>query len=98
MFAPFSVLLTRVPAIGMLSFLVGLATLASGIVVHALTLPTEFDASFGRALPLIRHHELLRDEDIPRARTLLTAAALTYVSGALQSLLNIARWWSILRR
>lgn len=37
-------------------------------------------------------------EDLPRARKLLAAAALTYVAAALQSLLNIARWWTILRR
>jgi hypothetical protein len=72
--------------------------LASGIVVHLLTLPTEFDASFGRALPLMKQRGVLRKEDMPRARRLLTAAALTYVSGALQSLINIARWWAILRR
>jgi Zn-dependent membrane protease YugP len=47
---------------------------------------------------LIRQHGLLRSDDLPRARKLLTAAALTYVSSALQSLLNIARWWAILRR
>ena len=29
---------------------------------------------------------------------LLTAAAFTYVAVALQSLLNVARWWAILRR
>lgn len=98
MLAPFSVALTRAPSIGMLVFLAGLATLGSAIVVHALTLPTEFDASFVRALPLIREHSILRREDMPRARKLLTAAALTYVSGALQSLLNIARWFAILRR
>ena len=98
MLAPFSVALTRVPSIGILTFLAGMATLGSGIVVHALTLPTEFDASFNRALPLIREQAVLRRDDLPRARKLLTAAALTYVSGALQSLLNIARWWAILRR
>lgn len=97
MLAPF-VALTPARIIGVLGFLAGLATLGTGIVVHALTLPTEFDASFGRAMPLIRQHEILRREDIPRARKLLTAAALTYVSQALQSLLNIARWWAILRR
>jgi Zn-dependent membrane protease YugP len=97
MLAPF-VALTPARIIGVLGFLAGLGTLATGIVVHALTLPTEFDASFGRALPVIHKHEILRREDIPRARKLLTAAALTYVSQALQSLLNIARWWAILRR
>ncbi len=97
MLAPF-VALTPARIVGILGFLAGLATLGTGIVVHALTLPTEFDASFGRAMPLIRQHDILRREDIPRARKLLTAAALTYVSQALQSLLNIARWWAILRR
>lgn len=98
MLAPFSAALTRVPAMGLLLLLGGMLTLATGVVVHALTLPTEFDASFRRALPLVRQRGLLRPEDLPRARKLLTAAALTYVSGALQSLVNIARWWAILRR
>ena len=49
-------------------------------------------------MPLVKARGLLLQEDLPRARKLLTAAALTYVSGALQSLLNIARWWAILRR
>jgi len=98
MIAPFSGLFTRVPMIGLLTFLGGFLTLSSGVAVHALTLPTEFDASFGRALPVVRQRDILRREDLPRARKILMAAALTYVSGALQSLLNIARWWSILRR
>jgi len=67
-------------------------------MVHALTLPTEFDASFRRALPLVKQHGILRPDDMGKAHRLLTAAALTYVAGALQSLLNIARWWKILRR
>src|SRR5690606_22516721 len=96
--APFSVALTRAPMVGLLTFVGGFLTLGSGVVVHALTLPTELDASFVRALPLLERRNLLRDEDLPRARKLLTAAALTYVAVALQSLLNIARWWTILRR
>lgn len=97
MVSPF-LALTPLRVVGIASFLAGLATLATGIFVHALTLPTEFDASFSRALPILRDQAVLRAEDMPRARKLLTAAALTYVSGALQSLLNIARWWAILRR
>jgi Zn-dependent membrane protease YugP len=98
MFAPFTVALTRAPAVGLLTLLGGFLTLASGAAVHFLTLPTEFDASFGRALPLLADRRILRPGDEPRARKLLTAAALTYVSGALTSLINIARWWAILRR
>lgn len=98
MLAPFTVAFTRMPAIALLTFAGGMLTLGAGVAVHLLTLPTEFDASFGRALPLVRRRNLLRKDDLGRARKLLTAAALTYVAGALQSLLNIARWWAILRR
>ncbi len=98
MVAPFTVALTRVPIIGLLTFLGGMLTLGSGAAIHFLTLPTELDASFGRALPLLEQQRILQPGDTPKARRLLTAAALTYVSGSLTSLLNIARWWAILRR
>ena len=95
---PFATVLTRSPRAGLLGLILGVATLLLGVGVHLLTLPTELDASFGRALPLLRQRRVLRPEDMPRARLLLTAAAFTYVAVALQSLLNIARWWAILRR
>jgi Zn-dependent membrane protease YugP len=98
MLAPFAGVLTRSPYLALIGLLGGLLTLATGVVIHFLTLPTELDASFRRALPLLEQHGVLRREDLPRARRLLTAAAFTYVAVALQSLLNIARWWAILRR
>jgi len=73
-------------------------TRAPGILVHATTLPTEFDASFRRALPLLAERRVLRDGDERHARKILRAAAMTYVSASLMSLLNVARWWAILRR
>jgi len=98
MVAPFLGLLTRVPAIGLITFAAGMMTLGISAVVHFVTLPTEFDASFGRALPMLDKHCILKKVDRPHARRLLTAAALTYVSASLMSLLNIARWMAILRR
>jgi len=98
MATPLIIGLTRVPAAGLLFFLGGLLTLGSAVAVHLLTLPTEFDASFGRALPLLAEQNILKSVDEPHARKLLKAAALTYVSASLMSLLNIARWWAILRR
>jgi Zn-dependent membrane protease YugP len=98
MLAPLTAAATQSRALGLLTFGAGFVTLGSSVVVHLLTLPTELDASFNRALPLIEQRGWLRDGDAPRARKLLTAAALTYVAAALQSLLNIARWWAILRR
>ncbi len=98
MATPLIIGLTRLPAAGLLMFLGGLLTLGSATVIHMLTLPTEFDASFGQALPMLAEQGILRSVDEPHARRLLRAAALTYVSASLMSLLNIARWWAILRR
>jgi len=98
MVAPFVGALTRAPSIGIIVFAAGFLTLATSTLVHFATLPTEFDASFSRALPILDDHRVLKPADRPHARRLLTAAALTYVSASLMSLLNIARWWAILRR
>ena len=96
--SPFLGLVTRVPTIGLITFAAGFVTLGTSALVHFVTLPTEFDASFVRALPMLDKHRVLKDVDRPHARKLLTAAALTYVSASLMSLLNITRWLMILRR
>jgi Zn-dependent membrane protease YugP len=96
--SPFIGMLTHMPALGLVTILAGLITLATSAAVHFVTLPTEFDASFNRALPMLEKHRILKSPDGPHARKLLTAAALTYVSASLMSLLNIARWIAILRR
>lgn len=96
--SPFIGAFTRAPGLGILMFAAGFITLATTTLVHLATLPTEFDASFARALPMLDKHNILIPVDRSHARRLLTAAALTYVSASLMSLLNIARWWAILRR
>lgn len=98
MATPVIIGLTRLPVAGLLMFMGGLLTLGSSVVIHLLTLPTEFDASFGRALPLMRRQDVLYETDEPHARRLLRAAAMTYVAASLMSLLNVARWIAILRR
>lgn len=98
MATPLIIGVTRLPLAGLLMFTGGLLTLGSAVVIHILTLPTEFDASFKRALPLLKNQDVLYASDERHARRLLQAAALTYVSASLLSLLNIARWWAILRR
>jgi len=98
MVSPFIGAITRVPGLGILMFLGGLMTLGTSTLVHLVTLPTEFDASFNRALPMLDENKVLIDSDKHHARKLLKAAAFTYVSASLMSLLNIARWFAILRR
>jgi Zn-dependent membrane protease YugP len=68
------------------------------LLVHLITLPTEFDASFKRALPLLASGKYIPPEDIPATRKILLACALTYVANALAGLLNLWRWIRILRR
>jgi len=98
MISPFIGVLTRAPGLSLLMFGAGLLTLGTSTLIHLATLPTEFDASFARALPMLDEYRILKTADRPHARRLLRAAALTYVSASLMSLLNIARWWAILRR
>ncbi|MDH3430077.1 MAG: zinc metallopeptidase [Gammaproteobacteria bacterium] len=98
MISPFVGALTRTPGLSILMFGAGLLTLGTSTLIHLATLPTEFDASFARALPMLDEHRILKTVDRPHARSLLRAAALTYVAASLMSLLNIARWWAILRR
>lgn len=98
MSTPLILAVTRHPLAGLLTVAGGFLALGSSVVIHLITLPTEFDASFNRALPMLEKHGLLYQTDAPHARKLLRAAALTYVSASLMSLLNVARWWAILRR
>lgn len=98
MAAPFVILITRAPVAGLLFFLGGLLSLGSATLVHLITLPTELDASFRRALPILEQGNYLKPGDQPHARRILKAAAFTYVATSLISLLSVARWWAILRR
>ena len=96
--APLILLLTRVPQAGALTIVIGVVSMALSTLVHLITLPVEFDASYGKALPLLEKGEYLHDGDLKHAEKILKAAALTYVAASLTSLLNLGRWIAVLRR
>jgi Zn-dependent membrane protease YugP len=96
--APLMLALTRVPQVGLSMLVLGVAALLLGTLAHLVTLPVEFDASYGKALPILAAGDYLHDGDLPHARRLLKAAALTYVAASLASLLNVGRWIAVLRR
>lgn len=98
MLTPVFAILTRAPLTTGMLIAGGLLSLGTAAVVHLVTLPTELDASFSRALPLLNQEGILIPADIPHARRILRAAAFTYVAASLMSLLSIARWWVLLRR
>jgi uncharacterized protein len=81
---------TRSPAVMIVEIVAAIGMMATSVLVHVFTLPTEFDASFNRALPALSH--FIDEDDQKDARKVLRAAAFTYVAGALANLLNILRW------
>ncbi len=95
--APVVMAITRKPSILLLELGAGLAILATGVVVHLVTLPVEMNASFSRALPILKNGEYLKKDDLPGAKKVLGAAAFTYVAAAMVSLLDVMRWLRLLR-
>ena len=61
---PFSLLLT-----------LGLSGFIARMIIHALTLPIEFDASFSKALPLLREGNYVSQSNEKAVRSILRAAA-----------------------
>jgi uncharacterized protein len=95
---PFAAMLTRLPVVGLLILLCGIAIMLLPVVFHLVTLPVEWDASFRRALPILIEGDYIPESAIPIAKKILTAAALTYLAASLASVLNFYRWIAILRR
>lgn len=75
----------------------GIALLGVRVIVDLVTLPVETDASFSKALPMLQSGGYLEPKDMPAVRSVLRAAAFTYLAGALISLVNLARWIRLLR-
>ena len=99
MFAvPVIMAVTHRPQAGILLVLAGLLSMGSATLVHLITLPVELDASFGKALPILRKGNYIDHSDEAAVQRILKAAAYTYVAASLASLLNIGRWITMLRR
>ena len=95
--APLMMAISKAPHLLVIEMLAGVLLMGMSVAMHAATLPVEFDASFRRALPLLKAGGYIRDADMPAARQILKAAAYTYVAAAAMSLLDIARWLRVLR-
>ncbi|MBN9265241.1 MAG: zinc metallopeptidase [Hyphomicrobium sp.] len=95
--APVMMILSKSPHIMFMQLAIGVLILGSTIFMHAVTLPVEFDASFRRALPLLKSGNYISNRDMRSARQLLRAAAFTYVAAAAVSLLDVMRWFRVLR-
>ena len=91
-------IITRHPMPFSLLLLIGLSGFIARMLIHAVTLPIEFDASFSKALPLLREGKYISQSNEKAVSQILKAASLTYVSAALADILNLGRWIVILSR
>jgi uncharacterized protein len=98
MIAPLLGAALQVPLVGRMLLFAAVLVLGIPVLVHLVTLPVEIDASFNRALPLLKTGKYIPQEDERAARQILTACALTYLAQALASMFNILRWARIFRR
>ena len=77
------------------AFIILLSTLI-GVIIHLITLEVELDASFNRAFPIIK-------KKIPEVyhnscRSVLRAAAFTYVVGVFKNLISLRMIWTVLSK
>jgi len=69
---------------------IGILLYCAAVVFTLVTLPVEFDAS-RRALKMLSAGGYLTEAEMPAARQVLSAAALTYVAAALMAVLQLVR-------
>ncbi len=95
--APVLAVFARTPLAFFGLLAIGVGFLGIRLLVSLASLPTEFDASYGKALPILKEGGYLSEDDLPAARSVLRAAAWTYVAAAAMGLVNLARWVRLLR-
>lgn len=71
--------------------LLGIVAMAIAVLFQVVTLPVEFNAS-SRALNLMIGSGLIRNEEEPRAKKVLNAAALTYVAATVVAVAELLRF------
>jgi Zn-dependent membrane protease YugP len=76
---------------------IGIVLFAAAVAFQIVTLPVEFDAS-RRAIASLRENALIPPEQVAGARGVLTAAALTYVAGALIAVMQLLYFIGLGRR
>jgi len=95
---PVVALLLKAPSAIIGLILLSLFLQLLGALAYLIILPEEWDASFKKALPILIEGDYVSDEDIVAVESILKAAAFTYFATSLAELVNIGRWFMILRR
>jgi Zn-dependent membrane protease YugP len=74
--------------LGGLLMTIGIVVFAAVVVFQVITLPVEINAS-RRAIAVLGSSGIVDEQELPGAKAVLTAAALTYVAAALQGILTL---------
>lgn len=77
--------------------LIGIIMFGAVVLFQAVTLPVELDAS-GRALKTLEADGILDYNEVPMAQKVLKAAAFTYVTALVTSILQLIRLLASVRR
>ncbi len=75
---------------------IGIALFTFAVVFNVVTLPVEFDAS-KRGLAYLQSNGIVTKEEYPKAKAVLSAAAMTYVASTVMALLQLVRMLLIAR-
>ncbi len=78
------------PVVGEWFMLAGIGFFSFSAVFQLITLPTEFNAST-RAMRCLEEYGILDGDELPAARSTLSAAAMTYVAALATSLASLLR-------
>jgi uncharacterized protein len=73
---------------GLMVAALGVGLFGLSVIFHLVTLPVELDAS-ARALRILQSSGYLQSQEMPGAKKVLTAAAFTYISVAMYSLMQM---------
>ena len=77
---------TKSPFITLLAGIMIMGCLSTNVLIHLITLPVEFDASFKKALPILKKY--VPKQNLHQCKSVLRAAAFTYLA---QSIISIFR-------
>ncbi len=93
---PVVTIIFKVPHVIVITAAIGVITMLASALMYVAILPEEYDASFNKALPILKSG-YVPNQHIPAVRKVLRAAALTYFAGALTDIVNLWRWLRVFR-
>lgn len=87
----------RIPHVALLTAVAGFVAMLVSALMYLIVLPEEWDASYNKALPILKKGDYIAAHQEQAVNKILKAAALTYFAAALSNILSLWRWLILLR-